>query len=217
VGIALVLFMALKHTREQLVESSRPFARILVIMAVLVCLMAVGGYAVVRQADRSRAEIMRIKQVPEFTFTDRSGMPFGLAEMKGKLNIVDFFFTNCRGPCPVMAIKMQELYAYFAHSDKVRIVSITVDPEVDTPEVLDEYARDLEVVDDRWLFLRSAPEEVSQLCEEGFLVSGDLPGMHSTKFILVDQDGWIRGYYAHEDDASLDLLKQHVIQLARDR
>jgi cytochrome c oxidase assembly protein subunit 15 len=214
VGVALVLFMALKHRREQLVEKTRPFTRVALNAAAVVLIMAVGAYGVVQQADRSRSDIPFIKEIPEFSFTAMSGEPFGTEQMKGKLNIVDFFFTSCRGPCPVMAGKMQELYQYFEHSDQVQIVSVTVDPETDSLDVLRAYAKGLGVTDDRWKFIRGSAEGTSRLAEEGFLLSGDLPGMHSTKFILVDQDGWIRGYYSHDSDASLRLLKQHVVDLA---
>jgi cytochrome c oxidase assembly protein subunit 15 len=214
VGVALVLFMALKQGREHLAEKVRPFTRVAVNAAVIVLVMAIGAYGVVRQAERSRLDLPYIQQIPDFTYEDRNGEPFGSADMSGKLTIVDFFFTSCRGPCPVMAVRMQNVYEYFSHSDKLQIVSISVDPENDTPEVLRDYAAALGVTDARWKFIRGTMEETSALAEQGFLVSGDLPGMHSTKFILVDQDGWIRGYYNHDDDASQRLLKQHVVELA---
>ncbi len=68
------------------------------------------AFMVIRQADEGRADLPELYEVPDFTFTERSGEPFGLADMKGKINVVDFIFTRCPGPCPVMSSKMADLY-----------------------------------------------------------------------------------------------------------
>ena len=112
-----------------------------------------------------------------------------------------------------MVVRFGEFYRRFAHSDKVQLVSITVDPDVDSLPRLREYASAHGVTDNRWTFLRGEMAQVIDLCERGFKVSGDLPGMHSTKFVLVDAAGKIRGYYDYDDQAALDKLEQDVAQL----
>jgi cytochrome c oxidase assembly protein subunit 15 len=212
VGFTLVLLWALGNTDEQLVQSSRGIRPAVAVTVVAVVLMAVGAQGVIGQAARSR-QVPELYDLPSFTFVDQNGAPFGSEEMKGKISIVDFFFTSCRGPCPVMVVRFEEFYRKFAHSDEVRLVSFTVDPKVDSLPRLREYAAAHGVTDNRWVFVRGEIEEVQKLCEVGFKVPADLPGMHTTKFVLVDAAGEIRGYYGYDDQAALHRLSQDVAQL----
>lgn len=212
IGFTLVLISALGKTDEQLVQSSSAIRPAVAFTALAVILMAVGAQGVIGQAERSR-QVPVLYDLPAFTFVDQNGGPFGLEDMKGKINIVDFFFTSCRGPCPVMVVRFEEFYRKFAHSDNVRLVSISVDPEVDSLPRLREYAAAHGVTDNRWVFVRGEMEQVQKLCEDGFKVSADLPGMHTTKFVLVDAVGKIRGYYDYDDQTALDRLERDVVQL----
>ncbi len=155
--------------------------------------------------------------VPEFRFTECRGAPFGRAEMLGKISVVDFIFTRCRSACPVMSSRMAELYRAFAGSEEVQFVSISVDPEYDTPEVLRRYAEKHGVEDRRWVFLHAPLQKVKWLAESGFHVSGDLPSMHSTKFILVDREGRIRGYYDAFDAQRLEALSLRIRRMLEAR
>lgn len=154
-------------------------------------------------------------QVPEFDFTECRGARFGLEHLKGKISVVDFIFTTCKTACPVMSAKMEMLYHLFKAFDEVQFVSITVDPEHDTPEVLQEYAKRYGVVDRRWVFLWAPFEEVRRLAETGFKVSAGPENMHSTKFILVDPLGQVRGYYDPYDNISLNRLKEDIRELIK--
>jgi protein SCO1/2 len=162
-------------------------------------------------------ELPELFSVPGFRFVTADGAPFGLQEMEGKINVVDFMFTRCMGPCPVMSAKMKILYEEFADAPQVQFISISVDPENDTAEVLNQYASDLGVQDDRWVFLREDDiEKVATLCEKGFkLAAEDLPIGHPVNFILVDENGVIRGYYDGTDDSRIDVLKKHIRQLLK--
>ncbi|RME00857.1 MAG: SCO family protein [Calditrichaeota bacterium] len=151
--------------------------------------------------------------VPEFRFTESHGTSFGLEDLKGKISVVDFVFTSCRTACPVMSARMSQLYQAFSGNEAVQFVSISVDPEHDTLEVLRQYAQEHGATDQRWAFLRAPSEKVKWLAEKGFFVSGDFPMMHSTKFILVDRQGRIRGYYDSFDPQSLEQLKAQIQEL----
>jgi cytochrome c oxidase assembly protein subunit 15 len=212
IGFTLALLSALGKSDEQLVQSSKGIRPAVALIGLAVILMAAGGQGVIGQAEKSR-QVPELYDLPAFSFVDQNGGQFGLEEMKGKINIVDFFFTSCHGPCPVMVVRFEELYRKFAHSDKVRLVSITVDPEVDSLPRLREYAAAHGVADDRWVFLRGEMPQVRELCENGFKVSAELPGMHTTKFVVVDAAGKIRGYYDYDDQTALDRLEQDVAQL----
>jgi protein SCO1/2 len=172
---------------------------------------------VLNWANISRTSIPVLAQLPDFEFTERSGQPFGTPQMQGKINVVDFIFTHCQGPCPIMASKLIELYHLYENSDRIQFVSISVDPERDSLARLRQYAENLGVTDNRWLFLRAPIDDVISLSEEGFMLAADdLPGGHSTKFVLVDHEGNIRGYYDSLDDNSLRLMKTHIKVLAQE-
>jgi protein SCO1/2 len=138
--------------------------------------------------------------VPEFRLTNQNGQPFGSAELKGKIWIADFVFTSCPGPCPIISSRMAETQKPLENSD-VHLVSFTVDPETDTPEVLRDYAARLHAREGRWDFLTGNRDTIYDLIFHGFKLavaaSGDQEGVpvHSTRAALVDRKGTIRGYY----------------------
>jgi len=215
VGLLLVLFAAVAPRVEQPVRQQRRFSRVLGLGTATVLLLGTVAYGVVARAERSRQDIPTFGRVPEFTFTERSGRPFGSADMRGKVNVVDFIFTSCRGACPTMCAEMRQLYDLYAHSDLVQFVSIDVDPATDSLPVMREFLEDYGVTDQRWVFLRAHIDTVAWLAEGGFKVSSDFPGLHSTRFILVDPEGEIRGYYEHADASAMDRLRQDIRTLAR--
>jgi protein SCO1/2 len=197
------------------VSQDNSFFKAVVWTATSIFLLAVVALFVINRAKESRAEIPVLGKLPNFRFVERDGRPFGLSDMKGKLNVADFIFTSCRGPCPVMATKMGELYDLYKTTDKVQLISISVDPECDSLPVLQEYALRQGVNDNRWVFLRGEMDSIKTLSEKGFMLAADdLPGNHSTKFVLVDQKGKIRGYYDGLSDASINILKADIRQLA---
>ena len=170
---------------------------------------------VIEFAEESRNQIPVYDQVPDFTFMESRGQQFGLKDLKSKLNIIDFFFTTCRGPCPLMSKEMEKLYNYYHTTDKVQFISISVDPKRDSLSVLKAYADKHGVSDNHWNFLNGDIEEVKRLSEEGFKLGADFPDMHNTNFILVDHNGIIRGYYDPFNDSSMRLLKTHIRQLGK--
>jgi len=188
----------------------------LISIAVLLLLMATGAWFVINKANTARTQLPVLGEIPPFEFVERSGETFGLDNLKGKVHVVDFIFTNCLGPCPVMAINMGDLYKAFGDSDKVGFLSITVDPERDTIVALQDYAEKVGVTDSRWQFIRGDMNELVDLSEKGFMVPAEgLPGGHSTKFVLLDKDAKIRGYYTGTDKASIDILKRDIATLLR--
>lgn len=190
--------------------------RILVLLAVIVVL-AGGAYFVIKQAETSVSDLPVLGQLPDFEFTAQSGEMFGRKEMRGKVNIVDFIFTRCKGPCPIMSGFMSELYQLYRGTDAVQFVSITVDPSYDSLRVLQAYAESNGVNDERWVFLWAPMDSVVNLSEQGFMLAADdLPGSHTTKWVLVDKDADIRGYYSGTDEASIEVLKTHVARLVKE-
>ncbi|MGH7453247.1 MAG: SCO family protein, partial [bacterium] len=158
-----------------------------------------------------------LSTVPDFTLTERSGQPFGLNELRGYIWVADFIFTNCAGTCPIMTTAMTEIQktALAEKLDDVKLVSITVDPERDTPEVLQRFANGYGALQGRWYFLTGEGAAIQQLANKGFLLSAATSGgsaeepiIHSNRFVLVDRQGRIRGYYdGTEQESVVQLLK----------
>ena len=170
----------------------------------------------VRQAQLhqvARRTMSNYGTVPQFQLTNHHGHPFGSANLKGKVWIADFIFSTCPGPCPMISSRMSELQRPLENSD-VHLVSFTVDPATDTPEVLREYAAKLHAVPGRWDFLTGAQGAIYDLTRKGFKLGvsdgADEPAglpVHSTRAVLVDRQGVIRGYYdVTAPDAVTNLL-----------
>ncbi len=181
-------------------------------------MLGIGGLLIIGMAERSRSDLPVLGQVPDFEFIKQDGASFGLKNMKGKISVVDFIFTSCQTICPPMSGNMQALYDRFEGADKIQFVSITVDPERDSLEVLQQYARDFGVDDDRWVFLWQPIEKVVWLSEKGFmLTASELPMGHSSRFVLVDPQGMIRGYYDGVDDESMKKLTEDIVKLSKEK
>ena len=147
--------------------------------------------------------------VPEFSLINQDGKTFGSSDLRGKIWIADFVYTTCPGPCPMISSRMSELQKPLEKTD-VHLVSFTVDPAKDTPQVLRTYAERLQAEPGRWDFLTGAQSTIYNLSRNGFkLAVGEEKGIpiHSTRMILVDRHGAIRGYYdAAEADAVTKLV-----------
>src|SRR5712692_3321569 len=150
--------------------------------------------------------------VPSFELVNQNGQPFGSAQLLGKIWIADFIFTTCPGPCPMISSRMSELQTPLEKTD-VHLVSFTVDPDKDTPEVLRGYAEKLQAQPTRWDFLTGPKSAIYDLSKNGFKLAvsdgtqeAGVP-VHSTCMALVDRHGEIRGYYeATAPDAMTKLL-----------
>ncbi len=105
-----------------------------------------------------------------------------------------------------MSLQMKRFQSLFGPKTGLRFVSFTVDPDRDTPGVLTQYADRYEAEKDRWFFLTGLKSEISRILKEFFLSPVEEPAMHSIRFILVDGEGGIRGYYDSSDPASMNQL-----------
>jgi protein SCO1/2/putative membrane protein len=165
-------------------------------------------------AALARAEVSAdaLFPAPQFKLTNQDNQPFSDADLKGKTWIVDFVFTRCGGPCPMMTQKMVKLSKEI-HSPDARFVSISVDPTYDTPTVLKQYAKDQGATDPRFVLLTGEPKTIYELAEKGFKLTArpSLDGSvieHDERFLLIDGKGGVRGIYHTKDDA---LMAQLVV------
>ncbi|CAN5623643.1 SCO family protein [soil metagenome] len=170
---------------------------------ILIPVLTAAGLFLLRQlqvhAHASRT-ISSYGSVPAFQLTNQQGQPFGSAQLNGKIWIADFIFTSCPGPCPMISSRMSEMQKPLEKSD-VHLVTFTVDPETDTPEVLRGYAERLHAKPGRWEFLTGDKDAIYNLTREGFKLAvaegegDDGEVVHSTRAVLVDRKGTIRGYF----------------------
>jgi protein SCO1 len=160
---------------------------------------------------RREPELTRFYPVPDFSLTDQTERTVTLNQLKGKVWIADFIFTNCGGTCPAMTEQMRKLQQVLPA--EVHLVSFTVDPTRDTSKALASYAAEHGATKDRWLFLTGDKQALFDLCVKGFKLPVDDTGgtpvepiTHSTRFVLVDKNGEIRGYYSGTEEESLAQL-----------
>ncbi len=145
--------------------------------------------------------------VPLFELTSEQGQTFSSSSLKGQLWVADFIFTHCPGPCLRMSAQMKKLQ----DETQVRLVSFTVDPKRDTPEVLAQYARRYRAQSNRWTFLTGTIEQLNYLSRTVFKV-GDIEAdlTHSTRLILVDAQMRIRGFFDAADAEDLAKLRAAI-------
>jgi protein SCO1/2 len=167
----------------------------------LLCLLLIA-------ACSRKVDLPVMNMAPEFTLIERSSREVKNQELAGKIWIADFVYTSCGGMCPIMTEKMRKLQDKLPA--EIKLVSFSVDPDVDTPAVLTEYAKKFGADPNRWLFLTGSKESLFKLSKDGFKLAVDDTGgtelepiTHSSRFVLVDQQGRIRGYYSMEDPAEL--------------
>lgn len=183
-------------------------------------LLAVGG-AAVWQLVTGPEQPPVVGEVPDFNLVNRDGKAVRRADLAGAPWVADFIFTRCGASCPMMSLRMARLERSLPEDLGVRFVSFSVDPEYDTPKVLDDYAQSLGAPG-RWLFLTGDKAQIHRLSKEGFKlalddttpVSPDEPILHSTRFVLVDGEGKIRGYYEAFDEPSVERLVQDLRAIA---
>jgi len=183
---------------------------------VIILALGLGANWIIEKALNSH-EIPLIKPVPEFSFVNHKGKSFSNDNFQNKITVLDFMFTSCTGPCPLMTLNMSKLYEAFSNEREVQFVSITVDPTTDDQKKLDEYSDLIGVHDDRWHFLWSDLDSIKGLKRNGFMLFSDnLPQGHAIKFVLIDQNGNIRKYFDGTDDSSQEILKKDIVQLLKD-
>jgi protein SCO1/2 len=164
--------------------------------------------------------------VPEFSLIERDGRRITLAELRDKVWIANFIYTNCPDTCPIQSAQMREIQEDFKNERDLRLVSITVDPERDTPAVLSEYANRFSADPRRWFFLTGEKETIYKFAQEGFhLGAVEIPHekrpesgathTHSPRFVLVDRNAQIRGYYTSTDPDALKRLRDDLKSLLR--
>jgi protein SCO1/2 len=160
--------------------------------------------------------------VPTFALIERSGLPLTSADLTGHVWVADFIFTRCPDFCPALTTRMAEHQKTLTTGDDpVRLVSFSVDPENDRPDVLRTYAARTNA-SGHWSFVTGDRAALVALLRDGFKVAWadggppTSPITHSDRFVLVDRQLRIRGYYHGTDVADVQRLARDADALRRD-
>ena len=217
--------------------TSRPL-QLLVWGAVLLTILAIAVAYVVKESARktalmgdegfqveqpvSNGPLPVLFQIPDFALTNQAGNLVTLAGLKGQVWITDIIFTRCAGPCPDMTRRMAEFQVAIPARSPVKFVTLTADPQNDTPAVLDTYARRISAAPGRWHFLTGTKKQIVDLAVQGLKLTtldkeeaqrtdpNDL-FIHSTMFVVVDQQGRARAVL-ESDEPLMKLKALGVIQ-----
>ena len=164
------------------------------------------------------AKLPNYGKIPEFQMTDSEGHAFDSKQIAGKVWVVDFIYTNCPGPCPRMTSQMHHVQQQLKGDPDVRLVSISVDPEHDSPKILNAFAHRFGGPNDQWYFLTGSPETVHLLAHDVFKVGDIISQMdHSTKFMVVDKRGDLRGYYSSLEEDDIPAMLKDIEALSQEQ
>lgn len=199
---------------------------LLIVVAAAVSVWA-GWSWLAKPAEDHRAEDYRSDApVASFELTERSGKTITNTDLKGKVWVASFIFTRCAGPCKQVTSHLAHLQRDLKEQEGVLLVSFSVDPEFDTPEVLRSYAEMFGADPERWLFVTGEQKAMYRLILDSFRLGvaeteGDerTPGnevTHSTRLAVVDRQGHIRGYFEGTDRGDLERLRKRIAALLRE-
>lgn len=155
-------------------------------------------------------------KVGDFEFVNQNGKTITSDEVKGKVHVAEYFFTTCKSICPVMNKQMQRVHEKFKKKNDFKILSFTVDPDVDTVAQMKWYAESHGASSKQWHFLTGEKEDLYSLARKSYFLLkpaeaqnlGDAGGdfIHTNNFVLVDRLSRIRGYYDGTDPEEVDQL-----------
>ncbi|EIM76687.1 electron transport protein SCO1/SenC [Nitritalea halalkaliphila LW7] len=161
-------------------------------------------------------------KIADFSFLNQAGERVDNFTVDGKVYVADFFFTSCPTICPIMKTQMLRVYEAFGDEPDFKILSHSIDPEHDTVELLAQFASDLGVEDTRtWHFLTGDQEKIFEIGQTSYLTTAmedkDEPGgyLHSGAFVLIDQNGHIRGIYDGTREDQVDRLLKDIPKLLK--
>jgi len=193
-------------------------------MAGLGLALALVLWSALRRPPQAPA-LLHYGAVPAFKLTGMDARPFDSGALAGKVWAASFVYTQCKNSCPMLQAQMRRLSQSLPAGPAFALVSITVDPDRDTPQALAAYAQKMGLTDPRWAFLTGRKPVLKKLIQEGFHLAAE-PGerqsdarkapdiLHSSKIVLVDKHGDIRGYYDGLLAESVEAVRDDAARLA---
>jgi len=165
--------------------------------------------------------------VQAFKFVNQEGDTITNKDVEGKIYVVEYFFTTCKGICPKMNENMSKVYEAFRGNESVKILSHSVDPKKDTVAAMKEYSLRFDADPKQWMFLTGDKQELYDVARYSYLISAtddtaaveiESDFIHSDRFVLVDRDGYVRGrFYKGTDMNEVDQLIGDIKELLKEK
>lgn len=163
--------------------------------------------------------------IPDFSFVNQDGDTVTQQDVTGKIYVADFFFSTCPTICPLMKTQMLRIHEKYKGNDSLMILSHSINPRYDTPEVLKLYKEKLKVTSSQWQFLTGTQTDVYKLAQNSYLTSAledssaveEGGFIHSGAFVLIDKDRHIRAIYDGTKEKEVDKLMADIDRLLRSR
>ena len=192
-----------------------------VLVLVMVGVVGVGAWDRLRAAKEKPLPVLF--DTPAFSLIDQNDQPVSDQSLRGHPYVASFIFVQCMGPCPLITGKLAQLQKMIANPN-VKLISFSVDPAHDTPAVLKEYAARFSADSSRWHFLTGKPSDI-YAAVNGMKIAmepanANTPLVHSTRLLLVDGNGQVRGIYStgeHADTETLEAIAHDANQLAGEK
>lgn len=178
-----------------------------VFFLLLISLPAVFFLTKFSKQDNNPVELPKISEIGEFNLINQENQSYGLKDLKGSYWVASFIFTRCQGPCPLITKKIKSISEEFSGLSNIKFVSLSMDPDYDTPQIFKEYAKKYKLNLEAWNLLTGKKEAVMDITRNLFrLPVSEDPEMHTTRIVLVDSNANIRGYYNILDEGSVEKL-----------
>jgi protein SCO1/2 len=166
--------------------------------------------------DQDLLQVGQGHKIGAFSFTNQDGQQTGLKDVKGKVFVAEYFFTTCQTICPRMNDQMQRVQLAFKDENNFKILSFTVNPEVDSVGQLKRYADEHNAIPGKWHFLTGDKTKLYEAARKYFFLlkksevenQGDVGTdfIHTNNFVLIDKEQRIRGYYDGTNPKEVDKL-----------
>ena len=175
-----------------------------------------------RLVDDSVKHISRNHRISDFNLINQNGEVITKEDFEGKIYIADFFFTRCQTICPIMAVNMKDLQEEFKSDPDLKFLSHSVTPVMDSVPILRAYADKNEAIDGKWEITTGDKRHIYELARKSYFAvldegdGGDQDFIHTEQFILVDQEGQIRGFYDGTEKEEMQRIIDDISILNRE-
>ncbi len=193
----------------------------------VLAIVMVAVVALYVQARFQRSNLPRLSQVQAFDLTNQLGQATSAHDLLGRVWVADIIFTRCGGPCPKMTEEMSKLQTSFPPGAAVSFVTMTTDPDFDTPAVLKRYGEKFGADFSRWMFLTGTKAQIKNLAVDSLKLAAVEKGqseretendlfVHSTIFVLIDKAGSMRGVYESLEPGFQEKIRTDIGSLLRE-
>ncbi|BAV09588.1 protein SCO1/2 [Filimonas lacunae] len=200
--------------------------KLIIYCAFFVCLAVGFWFFLFRGTENWKSKSVTLSTVKPFSFTTQDNQTFTERDMQGKVCVVEYFFTTCKGICPRMNANMHKIYNTFKDEPDFMIVSHTCDPETDSVPVIKHYSDSLKVNNHRWVFLTGRKDSLYAAARYSYLLDDPKNGLdnikdqfiHTQFFAVVDKNGQVRGQiYDGLKEDELAKLKTDIATLLKEK